>query len=123
MNNVNIVRRSLMNPFRWWYLEEAKQWCGYQIKVLFLFPSILCNANIRHRFCNQTNAIYTVIRDLCSSMEGFNNPPKLRRNSSAAANISNLASSSNQGYYYKHLNKENCNILILYSFRHMDKNI
>ncbi|EOA33633.1 hypothetical protein CARUB_v10019795mg [Capsella rubella] len=32
-----------------------------------------------------------------SSMEGSSNPPKLRRNSSAAANISNLASSSNQG--------------------------
>ncbi|AAF24564.1 F22C12.12 [Arabidopsis thaliana] len=31
-----------------------------------------------------------------SSMEGSSNPPKLRRNSSAAANISNLASSSNQ---------------------------
>jgi len=43
--------------------------------------------------------VHRVICDICSSMEGSSNPPKLRRNSSAAANISNLASSSNQGYY------------------------
>lgn len=100
-----------MHLFSWWYLEEAKQWCGYQIKVVFRCPllQILSNANIHQCFAIKVMRnliVYRVIRYLCSSMEGSSNPPKLRRNSSAAANISNLASSSNQGYHM-HLSKDN----------------
>lgn len=56
-----------MHLFSWWYLEEAKQWCGYQIKVVFRFPllQILSNANIHQCFAIKVMRnfiVYRVIR-------------------------------------------------------------